>query len=60
MQTIKEGNPHIHIVPCVNMWNVTILFSFFFLFFFCRHLLNVGACIHRIAGEGQVEWTTPA
>jgi hypothetical protein len=50
MQTTKEVNPHPHIAPCVNMWSV-------FFFFFC-HLLNVGACVHHIAWEGQVEWTT--
>jgi hypothetical protein len=25
MQTIKEVNPHPHIAPCVNMWNVNLL-----------------------------------
>ena len=50
MHTIKEVNPHPCISPCVNMWSV---------FFFFHHLLNVGACIHHIAWEGQVEWTTP-
>ena len=51
MQTTKEVNPHPCIAPCVNMWSV-----FFFFIFLC-HLLNVGACIHHIAREGQVEWT---
>jgi len=57
-QTTKEVNPHPHIVPRVNMWSVTFLlvFSFFFLY----HLLNVGACVHHIAREGKVEWTTLA
>jgi hypothetical protein len=40
MQTTKVINPHPHIVPCVNMWSVTFLFLFFFLY----NLLNV-ACI---------------
>jgi hypothetical protein len=53
MQITKEVNPHLCIVPCVNMWSVT----FFFFFFFC-HLLNVGVCVRHIAQEGQVEWTT--
>ena len=52
MQTTKEVNPHPRITPCFNMWSV-----FFFFFFFCR-LLNVGACVHHVAREGQVEWTT--
>jgi hypothetical protein len=50
MQTTKEVNPRLHIVPCVNMWSVTFLFFFFF--FLC-HLLNVGACVHHIAWEGH-------
>ena len=53
MQTTKKVNPHPRIMPCVKMWSVTFLFSFFFL---C-HLLNVGACVRCIACEGQVEWT---
>ena len=53
MQTTKEVNRSPRIAPCVNMWSVT-----FFFFFFC-HLLNVGACIHHIVREGQLEWTTP-
>jgi hypothetical protein len=63
MQTTKEVNPHPHIAPCANMWNVTFLFLLlllFFFFFFLCHLLNVGACIGHIAREGQVEWTTLA
>jgi hypothetical protein len=56
MQTIKEVNPHPRIAPCVNMWSV-FFFFFFFFFFFC-HLLNVGACVHHITRESQVEWTT--
>ena len=52
MQTTKEVNPHPRIASCVNMWSV------FFFFFFC-HLLNVGACVHHIVQEGQMEWTTP-
>ena len=56
MQTTKEVNPHCRIGPCVNMWSVT--FSFF-IFLIC-HLLNVGACVHHIAREGQLEWTTLA
>jgi hypothetical protein len=55
MQTIKEGNPHPRMAPCVNMWSVAFLFFFFFL---C-HLLNVGACVCHIIQEGQVEWITP-
>ena len=51
MQTTKEVNPNPHIAPCVNMWSVT--------FFFLCLLLNVGACICHIAGEGHVEWTAP-
>jgi hypothetical protein len=54
MQTTKEVNPHPRIAPCVNMWIVTFLFFFFF----SCHLLNVGACVHHIAREDQVEWTT--
>ena len=50
MQTAKEVNPHPRIAPFVK--------TFFFLFFFLCHLLNVGACVHHIAREGQVEWTT--
>ena len=50
MQTTKEINPHPCIAPYVNMWSATFLFVFFF--FLC-HLLNVGACIHHIAREGQ-------
>jgi hypothetical protein len=53
MQTTKEVNPHPRIASCVNMWSV-------FFFFFCRHLLNFGACVRHIAWEGQVEWTTLA
>ena len=56
MQTTKEVNPHPRIASCVNMWSVTFLFLFFFL---C-HLLNVGACVHHIVREGQVEWITLA
>ena len=56
-QSTKEVNPHPHIAPCVNMWGVTFLFIFFFLFL-C-HLLNVGSWICHIAREDQVEWTTP-
>ena len=26
MQTTKEVNPHLHSVPCVNMWSGTFLF----------------------------------
>ena len=55
MQTTQEVNPHPRIMPCVNMWSVTFLF-----FFFLCCLLNVGACIRHIAGEGQVKWTTLA
>ena len=55
MQTTQEVNPHPHTAPCVNMWNVTFLFFFFFSL--C-HLLNVGACIRHIDLEGQVEWIT--
>ena len=54
IQTTQEVNSHLHIATCVNMWSVTFLFLLFFL---C-HLLNVGACVHHIAQEGQVEWTT--
>ena len=58
MQTTKEVNPQPRIAPCINMWSVTFLFLFFF---FCLwHLLNVGACVHHIAREGQEEWTTLA
>ena len=57
MQTTQEVNPHLPIVSCVNMWSVTFLFLFSFRL--C-HLLNVGACVHQIAREGQVEWTTLA
>ena len=57
MQTTQEVNPHPHIAPCVNMWNATFLFLFFF-YFLC-HLLNVGACVRHIAREGQVEWNCP-
>ena len=56
MQTTKKVNPHPRIMPCVNMWSVTLLILFFF--FLC-HLLIVGACICHIAREGQAEWTTP-
>ena len=56
MQTTKEVNPHSCIAPYVNMWSVTFLFLF--VFSFLCHLLNVGACICRIAQEGQVKWTT--
>jgi hypothetical protein len=59
MQATKEVNPHPRIAPCVNTWSVTFLFLLF-LFFFLYHLLNVGACVHRIAQDGQVEWTTLA
>ena len=55
MQTTKEVNPHPHIAPCVNMWSVT-----FSSFFSLCHLLNIGACVHHIAQEGQVQWTTLA
>ena len=54
MQTTKEVNLNPCIAPCVNRWSV-----FFFFFFLC-HLLNVGACVHHIAKEGQVQWTTLA
>ena len=47
--TTKEFNPRPYIASCVNMWNV---FFFFFFFFLC-HLLNVGACVCHIAGEGH-------
>jgi hypothetical protein len=50
-QTIKEVNSHPRIALWFNMWSV---------FFFFFHLLNVGACIHHIVQEGQVEWTTLA
>jgi hypothetical protein len=46
-QTTKEANPHPRIVPCVDTWSITFLFSFFFFFFLC-HLLNVGACARHI------------
>ena len=59
VEITKEVNPHPHIAPCVNMGSVTFLFLFFFFFFYLCHLLNVGACICHIAGEDQVEWTTP-
>ena len=52
MQTIKEVNPHPHIVPCVNMWSVT--FSFFF--YLC-HVLNVGTCI--CIAPGKAKWNGP-
>ena len=60
MQTTKEVNPHPRIASCVNMWSVTFLFLFFFIFL-CQ-VLNVGTCICHIVWEGQVEWsewTTP-
>ena len=56
MNFVKEVNPHPCIVPCVNMWSVTLLFLFLFYFSLC-HLLNVGACICHIVREGLVEWT---
>jgi hypothetical protein len=57
MQTAKEVNPHPRSAPYVNMWSVFFFFFFFFLLLlFLCHLLNVGACIHHIAWEGQVEW----
>ena len=46
LMQIVQAYPHPCIAPCVNMWSV-----FFFFFFF--HLLNVGACVHHIAREGQ-------
>ena len=57
MQTTEEVNPYSPIAPCVNMWSVTFLFSFFLVFLY--DLLNVGACISHTAHEDQVEWTTP-
>ena len=53
MQITQEVNPHTCSAPCVNMWSVTFLFLFFFL---C-HLLDVGARVHHMTREGQVEWT---
>jgi hypothetical protein len=38
MQTTKEVNPHPHIVPCINMWSVTLFLSFSFSFsYFVSH-----------------------
>jgi hypothetical protein len=61
MQTIKEGNPHPRIAPCVNMWSVAFFFFFFFFFCWCCclcHLLNVGACICHIS-SGKTKWSGP-
>ena len=61
MQTTQEVNPHPCVAPCVNMWSVFFFFSSSLCFLcFLRHLLNVGACVHHTAWEGQVEWTTLA
>jgi hypothetical protein len=44
MQTTHKVNPHPRISPCVSA-------TFFFIFFFLCHLLNVGACICHITQE---------